>query len=57
MDQETVAEMAQEREEAIDRAMSRLGLPEEDEGAYLALGELYDDAFGSGQQMEYSHPS
>ena len=56
MDAEAVAEMAQERAEAIDRTAAKLGLHPEDEGAYLALGELYDEAFGSGSAMEYSYP-
>lgn len=52
---EAAAEQVREREESIDRAMSKLGL-EDDPGAYDALSELYEEGFGTGQQWEYSHP-
>ena len=54
---EAAAEEAQEREEAIDRAMAKLGLDPEDEGAYVALGVLYDEAYDSGNTWEYRFPS
>lgn len=55
---EAAAEEARERDESVDRAMSKLGLDADtDPGAYDALAELYDEGYGSGQQWEYSHPS
>lgn len=58
MDAEAIAEMDQAKQEAITTAMERLGLdPEVDPVGHDALEALYEDAFGSGQQMEYSYPS